>query len=80
MKQSLPSCTWNQTKIKGTQSAHKIKQKIKSMKCNKKQWKHDATKEEVWEAQEEALEVWEAPQVLRNVTKQERRNERRQDH
>jgi hypothetical protein len=50
------------------------------MKCNKKQWKHDATKEEVWEAQEEALEVWEAPQVLRNVTKQERRNERRQDH
>jgi hypothetical protein len=47
----------------------------------KKQWKHDATKEEVWEAQEKALEVWEAtPQVLRNVTKQERRNERRQDH
>ncbi len=29
MKQSLPSPTWNQTKIKGTQSAHKIKQKIK---------------------------------------------------
>jgi hypothetical protein len=47
----------------------------------KKQWKHDATKEEVWEAQEKALEVWEAtPQVLRNVTKQERRNERKKDH
>lgn len=37
MKQSLPSPTWNQTKIRGTQSAHKIKQKIKNMKCNKKQ-------------------------------------------
>jgi hypothetical protein len=36
MEQSLPSSTWNQTKIKGTKSAHKIKQKIKCMKCNKK--------------------------------------------
>jgi hypothetical protein len=39
MKQSLPSFTWNQTKIKGTQSTHKIKQKIKSMNCNKKTMK-----------------------------------------